>query len=198
MALLTIEPTKLDRAIAEIIARHARPPLEKGAKALTLAADEHVLLAVVGGLFLASLFGSARQRRAGAYLATNAAISAVVPHLLKRLIDQRRPDRNFRRIGRGIPRSGQPYDAFPSGHAVHIGALAAALTRLYPRLGPTAWGGGSVIAATRIILLAHWASDVLAGLALGALIERAISKVGLLRERPKAESESAVGDASRR
>ncbi|MGB9364826.1 MAG: phosphatase PAP2 family protein [Xanthobacteraceae bacterium] len=148
--------------------------MEKAAETLTLAADEHVLLAVVGGLFLASLFGSARQRRAGSYLAANAAISAVVPHVLKRLLDQRRPDRTVRRVGRGIPRSGKPNDAFPSGHAVHIGALAAALTRLDRRLGPAAWGIGGVIASTRVLLLAHWASDVLAGLALGVLIERGV------------------------
>ena len=177
MALLTVEPTVLDHAIARVIARHARPPVEKGAEVLTLAADEQVLLIVVGGLFIASLFGSARQRRAGAYLAANAAVSSVVPHLLKRLIDQRRPDRSVWRPGRGIPRSGRPYDAFPSGHAMHIGALASAFTRLYPRLGPMVWGLGSVIAATRVILLAHWASDVLAGLALGALIERALNAI---------------------
>jgi undecaprenyl-diphosphatase len=177
MALLTVEPTVLDHAIARVIARHARPPVEKGAEVLTLAADEQVLLIVVGGLFIASLFGSAPQRRAGAYLAANAALSSVVPHLLKRLIDQRRPDRSVWRPGRGIPRSGRPYDAFPSGHAMHIGALASAFTRLYPRLGPMVWGLGSVIAATRVILLAHWASDVLAGLALGALIERALNAI---------------------
>jgi membrane-associated phospholipid phosphatase len=174
MALLTIEPTKLDQGIARAIARHARPPLEKSAEVLTLAADEHVLLAVVGGLVMTSLFGSAGQRRAGAYLAANAAISALVPHLLKRLVNQRRPDRDVRRVGRGIPRSGKPYDAFPSGHAVHIGAIAAALTRLDRRLGPTAWSIGGVIASTRVLLLAHWASDVLAGLALGVLIERGV------------------------
>src|ERR1041384_3861571 len=174
MALLTIQPTALDQAIAGVIARHARPPLEKSAEMLTLAADEHVLLAVVGGLVVASLFGSARQRRASAYPAANAAISAVVPHLLKGIVDQRRPDRNVRRAGRGIPRSGKADNAFPSGHAMHIGALAAALTRLDRRLGPAAWGVGGVIAATRIFLLAHWASDVLAGLALGVLIERGV------------------------
>src|ERR1044072_8294156 len=130
MALLAIEPTELDQVIARAIARHARPPLEKSAEVLTLAADEHVLLAVVGGLALTSLFGSAKQRRAGAYLAANAAISALVPHLLKRLVNQRRPDRDVRRVARGIPRSGKPYDAFPSGHAVLIGAMPPALPRL--------------------------------------------------------------------
>ena len=129
--------------------------------------------------FLAS-FGP-RGKAEPAPLAANAAVSAVVPRLLKRLVDQRRPDRSVRRGGRGIPRSGKPYDAFPSGHAVHIGAVAAAVTRLDRRLGPAAWGLGSVVASTRVVLLAHWASDVLAGLALGVLIER-----GLWRARARA------------
>ena len=29
---------------------------------------------------------------------------------------------------RGIPRSGKPYDAFPSGHAMHVGAVASAVS----------------------------------------------------------------------
>ena len=73
MVLLTIQPTAVDQAIARAMARKAHPPLERSAEVLTLAADERVLLAVVGGLFIVSLFGSARQGRAGAYLAANAA-----------------------------------------------------------------------------------------------------------------------------
>ena len=34
------------------------------------------------------------------------------------------------------------------------------------------WALSAGLALTRIVLLAHWASDVLAGLALGALTER--------------------------
>jgi undecaprenyl-diphosphatase len=34
------------------------------------------------------------------------------------------------------------------------------------------WSLGAGLVLTRIVLLAHWASDVAAGLAVGALIER--------------------------
>jgi undecaprenyl-diphosphatase len=100
---------------------------------------------------------------------------------MKRLIAQERPDRcmvHGRR--RGIPRSGKAYDAFPSGHAMHMGALASAAGFASARAVPFAWTIASIVAATRIILLAHWATDVLAGLALGACVER------LLRPRPAA------------
>ena len=95
--------------------------------------------------------------------------------LLKRLIDQERPDQCMVHEPRqGIPRSGKPYDAFPSGHAMHVGAVASAVSWAYPKSAPVAWGLGGLIAATRIVLLAHWTTDVLAGLAMGALVERCL------------------------
>jgi hypothetical protein len=73
------------------------------------------------------------------------AAAAVLPHLLKRLIDQERPDRSVVHGRRhGIPRSGKPYDAFPSGHAVHVGAVASAVSWARPRWAPVAWGAGSL------------------------------------------------------
>jgi membrane-associated phospholipid phosphatase len=93
----------------------------------------------------------------------------------KRFTDQERPDRcmvHGRR--RGIPRSGNAYDAFPSGHAMHVGAVASAVSWAYPKSAPVAWGLGGLVAATRIVLLAHWTTDVLAGLAMGALVERCL------------------------
>ena len=57
---------------------------------------------------------------------------------------------------------------------MHVGAVASAVSWAYPRSAPIAWGLGGLIAATRIVLLAHWTTDVLAGLAMGALVERCL------------------------
>ena len=59
-----------------------------------------------------------RRLRIGAFL---------LSHGLKLLFDQTRPDRRTV-IGHvhGIPFSGKRKDAFPSGHALHMGALASA------------------------------------------------------------------------
>ena len=103
------------------------------------------------------------------------AATAILPHLLKRVIDQERPDRQMIHGRRhGIPRSGKPYDAFPSGHAMHVGAVASAVSWASPKLAPVAWGIGGLIVATRIVLLAHWVTDVVAGLVMGALVERSL------------------------
>jgi membrane-associated phospholipid phosphatase len=108
------------------------------------------------------------------YLVLNVAASAVLPHILKALVDQERPDRRVYGRRHGIPVSGNAEDAFPSGHAVHIGAVASALSRYFPRWKRVAWILGGGIAMTRILLLAHWTTDVLAGLALGASLERGL------------------------
>ena len=167
--------TQLDRRVATAVARHASPAVERPARLLTWGADEHVLYVVAAGLWLAARAGDERERRQTDHLALNVAVTAILPHLLKRLIDQERPDRCMVHGRRhDIPRSGKRYDAFPSGHAMHVGAVASAVSWAYPKLAPIAWGLGGLIAATRIVLLAHWTTDVLAGLAMGALVERCL------------------------
>jgi undecaprenyl-diphosphatase len=69
-------------------------------------------------------------------------------------------------------------DSFPSGHALHLGAFAVASRLIVPRRWRwVVWLGAFGLASTRVILLAHWLSDVLAGLTLGAVLERAVDRV---------------------
>src|SRR6478752_7560842 len=177
--------TQLDRRVARAVARHASPAVERPARLLTWAADEHVLYVIARGLWLAARAGEERERRQTDHLALSVVVTAILPHLLKRLIDQKRPDRCMVHGRRhGIPRSGKAHDAFPSGHAMHVGAVASAVSWAYPRSAPIAWGLGGLIAATRIVILAHWTTDVLAGLAIGALVERCVRPRS---ERPMSE-----------
>jgi membrane-associated phospholipid phosphatase len=112
-------------------------------------------------------------RRASDHILLTTLAASALPHALKRVFDQQRPDR-LTALGhlRGIPLSGKRLDAFPSGHAVHIGALASAATVLPTAQRNTLWAVGSGLVLTRIVLLAHWASDVVVGLAVGAALER--------------------------
>ena len=68
--------------------------------------------------------------------------------------------------------SGKREDAFPSGHALHMGALASAAGALPPRPRRPIRAFAVGLSLTRIVVLAHWASDVVAGFALGAVLER--------------------------
>jgi undecaprenyl-diphosphatase len=174
MALLRIPSTEFDRVVARQIVHHASPASEKSWKAVTYAADERVLIAATVGAWLATRVLAPERRREADHVALIVAVAGVLPHLLKLLFDQERPNRTMARgTRRGIPRrSGKAFDAFPSGHAVHIGAICAALSRFFPSAAIGIWLAGGIVAASRLMLLAHWTTDVLVGLASGAAIEK--------------------------
>jgi membrane-associated phospholipid phosphatase len=170
-----IPPTRADIAIADTISQYTTPHTERAAQFVTFGADENLLLALAAGWWVFCRSKSPRARRNSNHIFLTAVVVSALPHLLKSIVDQRRPDR-LTTIGHlhGVPFSGKPYDAFPSGHAMHVGALASAATVLPRAKRNLVWVLSAGLALTRIVLLAHWASDVLAGLALGALTERLI------------------------
>ncbi len=159
--------------IAGEIARDTGPVPEEIARALTWGADEKVLLVMAAAGWLASRGRSEPLRRAGNHALLVAVAASLLPHGLKLLFDQTRPDRTTV-LGHvhGISFSGKREDAFPSGHALHMGALASAAGALPagPRRAIRALAVG--LSLTRVVVLAHWASDVVAGFALGAALER--------------------------
>jgi len=173
LSLLKVSPTQLDHQIARGIAAHTNQRAEKAASILTWGADEKVLTAAITMSWLCCRKATPIARRFSNHVFAANALATVLPHILKKLIDQERPDRkSFARCGHGIPLSGKRYDAFPSGHAVHVGALASASTLLPKRWRNLIWVTGAALVTTRIVLLAHWTSDVATGLALGFGLER--------------------------
>jgi undecaprenyl-diphosphatase len=173
MASYRIPPTSADIVIVDAVSKYASARTERTAQLLTWGADEHVLLAAAASWWLYCRNRPSPHRTGSDHLLLTTLAVTVVPHLLKSVFDQRRPDRlTVRGHLHGVPLSGKPRDAFPSGHAAHVGALASAATVLPPATRNLVWIFGAGLALSRIALLAHWASDVVAGLALGALLER--------------------------
>jgi hypothetical protein len=178
MAPIRVRPTRADVAIANAISDHTGRPTERAAELLTWGADEHIICALAAGWWLYSRTGNSHQRSVADHILITTAVASALPHFLKILFDQERPDRRTI-LGhwRGVPFSGKRLDAFPSGHAVHIGALASAAGRLPAKQRNLAWSFGAGLALTRVVLLAHWASDVAAGLAVGVALERMLRLV---------------------
>jgi membrane-associated phospholipid phosphatase len=170
---ITVRPTGTDIAIARAIARHTEPVPEEVARALTWGADEKVLLVLALAGWIASRGRGELLRRAGNHALLVTAAASLLPHGLKVLFDQTRPDRRTV-VGHlhGISFSGKREDAFPSGHALHMGALASAAGTLPAGPRRTIRALAVMLSLTRVVILAHWASDVVAGFALGAVLER--------------------------
>ena len=59
------------------------------------------------------------------------------------------------------------YSSFPSGHSAAVGAFFGAFSMLAPRLRPLFLLGALTIGVSRVIVGAHYPSDVAAGLLLG-------------------------------
>jgi membrane-associated phospholipid phosphatase len=177
MALFRIRPTRADIEIAERISDHASPEVEQIAGILTWGADEHVVCALAAGWWLYCRHRSARHRTDSNHVLLTTLAVTLLPHLLKLVFDQKRPDRLMVRGHlHGVPFSGKAFDAFPSGHAIHVGALASAATVLPPAKRGLVWSIGAGLVLTRVVLLAHWTSDVIAGLAIGAAVERLLRR----------------------
>jgi undecaprenyl-diphosphatase len=173
MALFTVRPTRLDQLTADFVAEHTDSTVEQVAGALTWAGDEHVLSVLALGWWIYCRNKDAATRRRSDHILVTTVAAAIVPHIVKKFVNQERPDRLtvFGHL-HGVPLSGKKYDAFPSGHALHAGALASAATMLPAPQRNSVWAAVSLLAATRVVLLAHWVSDVAAGLAMGVVLER--------------------------
>src|SRR5258708_4493152 len=154
-ALMRLPPSRVDLAVARAAARRATPPLERTLQVVTWLADEKIVLLGAVAVWLharlRSRDGSARQR--ADRLLISVALAGALPHLFKRWIDRKRPDRTVVHLVRhGVPRSGRAWDSFPSGHALHLGAAAPALRDLAPpRLRPLVWPAAAALAATRVM-----------------------------------------------
>jgi membrane-associated phospholipid phosphatase len=89
-------------------------------------------------------------------------------------VDVRTPD-NFQ-LWRGF--KGDQWRSFPSGHTITAFAFASTLTResqfWWPRatwyVGTVFYGGASLVGLSRMFNNQHWASDVMAGAAIGTLV----------------------------
>lgn len=141
--------------------------------------DEYVLsmlggVLVVLALVAAGLHGNRRALLLGLgtrlqFVFLSVALSVFVAEILKYLIGRGRPfvggkanPFNF------VPLEGTgAYASLPSSHAVTAFALAFAVSALWPRLRVFMFAYAIVILLTRLVLLAHHPSDVVAGALVG-------------------------------
>jgi undecaprenyl-diphosphatase len=141
--------------------------------------DEYVLWALAAALVIVALVAAGKQGMSRAlllgfgtrlqFMFFSVLLSVFVGELLKFVIGRGRPfvggkanPFNF------VPFSGtEAYYSLPSAHAVTAFALAFAVGALWPRLRLFMFTYAVVIALTRLVLLAHHPSDVVAGALVG-------------------------------
>jgi undecaprenyl-diphosphatase len=143
--------------------------------------DEYVIAALAGILLVTAIAWPAVRAEARvallrfeariAYLLLAVAVPVLVTQLLKWAIGRGRPFVG----GKANPFNFAPFNgteayfSLPSAHAVTAFALAFGVAAIWPRARWLAAGYALIIAATRLVLLAHHPSDVVAGAVVGIL-----------------------------
>jgi membrane-associated phospholipid phosphatase len=194
-APIKLRPFRSDVAIAQACLQMANPAIERPLSVITWLADEKVLVAAGAVFWAATRFSPSRPlRREADQILCSLLIAGLVPHLGKYLVRRERPNRALvQRYDTRVPRLGNAWDSFPSGHALHLSAVAPSLQRLAPRRWrPLLTGGLGALAASRIMLLAHYPSDVIAGWGIGALINKAVCAAFRKAERSAPANKAAT------
>jgi diacylglycerol kinase family enzyme/membrane-associated phospholipid phosphatase len=165
----------LDRTIGDRINTQATPASVDTALArLSRAADRSKLWFAIGGV----LFLVGGRSRSGAVrgLAGLAVASAVSNLVGKSLFGGDRPLLSDVPVGRRLRRT-PTSPSFPSGHSASAAAFATGVALESPAAGAVVAPLTAAVAYSRIHTGAHWASDVVGGLAIGigvALVGRAL------------------------
>ena len=134
VAPLHLRPFENDLVVARACAQMATPTIERSLNWVSSLADERAMLVIAAAVWLASRYCKRGEDREEAdTMLASVLVAGAMPDLFKVLVRRRRPDRTIRGGRNGIPNSGNAWDSFPSGHAIHLGAMAPSAARLVPR-----------------------------------------------------------------
>lgn len=149
--------------------RHSRR-VDSAARSISAGGNGLVLVAALGSTYLFSRHVGNERLAGTSSLATEALASAGLWVLAsKAVLARARP--NATDEGRFLRFRNSQADSFPSGHTTAAFAVAAVFADRYEERRWVPWlayGGASLVAASRLTLGRHFPSDILAGAVLGA------------------------------
>ncbi|HEX4114188.1 MAG TPA: phosphatase PAP2 family protein [Stellaceae bacterium] len=107
-----------------------------------------------------------------AFVFVNVAASGIVVDIVKVIFARARPTLLFSDGVYGFTWFATRSDhwSFPSGHAATVSSLALSLTTMWPRGWPIWWLAAALILASRIVINAHYPSDLLGGFYVALLV----------------------------
>ena len=181
--LLTVAAAPADRYFTRELqdeARQANRSLNRGATVFRILGHPGGLITGAGFYAGGLIAGNRRVEDLGLHTVESIAIANTITFAIKVTAGRARPRKNpdnardfkpFRGLGN------DEYQSFPSGHTSAAFAFASIVSsethRWWPDsrwiIGPIVYGGAALTGVSRIYNNAHWASDVIAGAAIGTL-----------------------------
>ena len=120
---------------------------------------------MLGASLLLMAYGGDKNRETGRLLTSTFISTGAIVWGMKEIIGRKRPLDD---------KVGNP--AFPSGHTAYAFAGATLLGNRYPKLRIPLYIGAGLVGVTRIYLGRHYASDVIAGAAVGTITGALVSR----------------------
>ena len=171
--VITEDSGPIDMAVLWFIRQHT-PPALTGFFSLVTATGAGLFL-VPATVVLTAIFVALNHRREALLLASAMACAGISTFVIKAVVNRARPDL--------WSATWYSSSSFPSGHTLCTTVLATALVLCVARVRPATRYSALALAAlwvalvalSRLVLGAHWPSDVLAAAVLGVFIPLAIS-----------------------
>ena len=182
--LATIVLAPADRHLThqlQVPARQSNRLLHTGADVFRILGNPGGMIAGAGLYLLGTADGQRRTQDLGLHTMEAIVLGGGVSTVVKIVTGRARPrisggDASRFQLLRGL--KNDDYRSFPSGHTTTAFAFAATVAsetqRWWPNsrwiIGPILYGGATLTGVSRIYNNAHWASDVMAGAAVGTII----------------------------
>ncbi len=143
--------------------------------------DQPQMLALSAGVLAAGIVRrDRRMARAGVRMIGAHLLATAAKNFVKHRVDRARPrsasGTNGHKPSRGRS-SAKEKTSFPSGHSAGAIAVAGAFARDYPEYRGPAYAAAGLIALAQIPRHAHYPTDVMAGVAVGALSEVLVGRL---------------------
>jgi membrane-associated phospholipid phosphatase len=171
MVLCFVSYLSVDIPVAVCFHRFENGDLYEIFSIITLFGDS--LGYLVGGLLLFALFRTAKPywAQVGLFLFSTVAASGLVADLIKFIAGRSRPKILFSEYFSGFAffRWEHDWTSFPSGHSATAFSVAMLVALLFPRWRRIALIAGGMVAFSRIFLVEHFVSDVIAGSFIGII-----------------------------
>jgi membrane-associated phospholipid phosphatase len=182
--LATIGLAPLDRHVTTQLQKPARQSskiLHTSATVFRLLGDPGSIITASGIYFVGRFDNQRRTEDLGLHTVESIVLADMVTGTLKFTAGRARPYASMDNAANFQPFRGfksDDYRSFPSGHTTSAFAFAAAVSseteRWWPRtrwvIGPIVYGGAALTGMSRIYNRQHWASDVMAGAAIGTFV----------------------------
>lgn len=174
-----------DRAISRAVSGFPPTPVDGVMKGISTAANHSLLWFAIGAL-LAARRGATRKAAARGLLSIGLA-SAAANAVFKPVLPRSRPAASELPAYQTIANP-PTSSSFPSGHAASAAAFATAVAMESPRMGLVLAPLAASVAYSRVHVGVHWASDVVAGAALGSGIAWLTRRWWPVREQDEARA----------